>query len=125
MRELVIKKWDELEDRSPAHALVANVDLVIIRVDDAVHVFYGRCHHRGALLADGRVEGPNLICGLHGWDYRLESGISEYHNDEALPKFNAWIEDNQVLVDEEEIAAWAADHPQPYKRGEYQGSYHL
>ena len=123
MRKLVIKKWDELEDRSPAHALVANVDLVIIRVDDGVHVFYGRCHHRGALLADGRVEGPNLICGLHGWDYRLESGISEYHNDETLQKFSVWIEDNQVLVDEEEIADWAVDHPQPYKRDEYQGSY--
>ena len=123
MHKLAIKLWTELEDRVPGHALVAGVDLVLIRADDAVNVFYGRCHHRGALLADGRVEGPNLICGLHGWDYRLDTGISEYHNDEHLQKFTTWIEDDQVWVDEDEIAAWAEQHPQPYRRDEYQGSY--
>ncbi len=123
MRKLPVKKWSDLEDRSPAHALVAGVDLVIIRADDEVKVFYGRCHHRGALLADGRVEGPNLICGLHGWDYRLDTGISEYHNAEQLQQFRAWIENDQVWVDEKEIATWAEEHPQPYKRDEYQGSY--
>ncbi len=74
-------------------------------------------------MADGRVEGRNLICGLHGWDYRLDSGVSEYHNSEALAKFNTWIEDGQVLVDEEEIAAWVLDHPQPYNRDSYQGTF--
>ena len=49
MRKLSIKQWDELEDRVPAHALVAGVDLVIVRADDDVNVFYGRCHHRGGL----------------------------------------------------------------------------
>ena len=47
-------------------------------------VLYGRCLHRGALLSDGRVDGDNLICGLHGWDYRIDTGVSEYNNDEVL-----------------------------------------
>ena len=123
MRKVAIKKWNELENRSPAYALVAGVDLVVIRLEDAVSVLYGRCLHRGALLADGSVDGENLICGLHGWDYRLDSGISEYHNSEQLAKFSAWIEDGEVLVDEDEISAWATDHPQPYKRDAYQGTF--
>ena len=72
-------------------------------------------------MSDGHVEGDNLICGVHGWDYRLDSGISEYKNSETLPKFNAWVEDGQVLVDEDEIAAWSSKHPQPYQRDAYQG----
>jgi len=67
-------------------------------------------------MSDGSVDGANLICGVHGWDYRLDSGISQYNNKETLPKFNAWLEDGQVFVDEDEIAGWAADHPQPYSR---------
>ena len=67
-------------------------------------VFYGRCLHRGALLADGHVRGKDLICGVHNWDYRLDSGISAYSNDEALPRFAAWVEDGLVLVDADEIA---------------------
>ena len=115
--------WDELEDRKLAYALVADVDLVIVRYDDRVSVLYGRCAHRGALMSDGHVDGANLICGVHGWDYRLDTGVSEYNNSEALPRFQAWVENGQVHVDEHEIASWAERHPQPYKRDSYQGLY--
>ena len=123
MNKLAIKNWDDLQDRAPAHALVANVDLVIVRFDDSVNVLYGRCAHRGALMADGHVDGDNLICGVHGWDYRVDTGISEYNNSETLQKFSAWLDDGKVYVDEDEIAAWVKEHPQPYQRDAYQGAY--
>ncbi|MEO1135928.1 MAG: glutamate synthase-related protein [Pseudomonadota bacterium] len=118
-----VADWSKLEDRSPAYALVADVDLVVIRYDDKVSVLYGRCLHRGALLSDGHVDGDNLICGLHDWDYRLDSGVSEYNNEEVLEKFSAKIEDGAVYVDEAEVEAWAQKHPQPFDREAYQGLY--
>ena len=121
MNKVAIAKMDELQDRTPMYALVADVDLVIVRFDDSVSVLYGRCAHRGALMSDGRVEGDNLICGVHGWDYRLDTGISEFKNSETLARFSAFVEDGQVFVDEDEIVAWAQQHPQPYKRDSYQG----
>ncbi len=123
MAKTQVAVWDELPDRMPAYALVAGVDLVVIRYDDAVSVMYGRCHHRGALLADGYIDGPNLMCGVHGWDYRYDTGISEYHNDEKLHRFEATIADGGVWIDEDEVAAWAVDHPQPFRRESYQGTY--
>ena len=41
----------------PTYALVANVDLVVIRRKDEeqASVLYGRCLHRGALLSDGHI----------------------------------------------------------------------
>jgi len=71
-------RWDDLPDRTSKGALVENADLVIVRYGDDVSVFYGRCLHRGALLADGHIDGRNLICGVHNWDYRVDTGISEY-----------------------------------------------
>ena len=120
-----VATWSELEDRVPAYALVAGVDLVVIRYDDDVSVLYGRCHHRGALLADGHIDGPNLICGLHGWDYRYASGVSEYENDEALHRFSAEIDTDgdAVWVTEADVADFAREHPQPYHRDEYLGTY--
>jgi len=120
-REIAI--WSEIEDRQPAHALVADVDLVIIRFDEKVSVLYGRCLHRGALLADGHIDGHNLICGVHNWDYRYDTGVSEYKNDDVLQPFRAWVEDDKLFVDEDEIVAWADEHPQPYNREAYQGAY--
>ncbi len=120
-----IATWSELADRAPAHALVEGVDLVLVRFDDDVSALYGRCLHRGALLADGHVDGANLICGLHGWDYRYDTGVSEYENSEALARFPTRVdrEADAVLVDAAEVARWAEDHPQPYDRDEYLGAY--
>ena len=120
-----VAKWSELPDRVPTYALVADVDLVVLRYDDEVSVLYGRCLHRGALMADARVEGENLICGLHGWDYRYDTGVSSYNNVEVLPKFRAWVDHDAdaVLVDKEEIRAWAEKSPQPYDRQAYLGLY--
>lgn len=123
MKKIAIAALDEIVDRQPAHALVGTVDLVIVRHDDRVSVFYGRCLHRGALMADGFVDGDNLICGVHNWDYQLESGVSAYNNAEALPKFSSWLGDGKILVDEDEIGAWAFENPQPFDRDAYLGSY--
>jgi len=123
MKKLAIADWNKLHDRQPAHALVGQVDLVVIRFDDSVSVLYGRCAHRGALMSDGFIRGRNIICGLHGWDYRFDTGVSEYNNAEVLPKFSAWVDDGEVVVDADEIEAWEKAHPQPYHRDAYQGAY--
>jgi len=124
-RSVRVARWSDLQDREPVYGLVGSVDLVVIRFDDRVSVLYGRCLHRGALLADGHVEGDNLICGVHFWDYRVDSGISEYANEEVLHRFGAWIdlEADAVFVDADEVAAWAGENPQPYRRDEYLGLY--
>jgi len=131
MNKTAIARWADLEPLKPRYALVRGVDLVVLRYErdgqDRVSVLYGRCLHRGALMADGHVDGHNLICGVHGWDYRFDTGVSEYNNDEALHKFNAWIEDvdgqPSVVVDEDEVGAFHDRHPQPYDRDAYLGLY--
>ncbi|MEO1014394.1 MAG: glutamate synthase-related protein [Pseudomonadota bacterium] len=118
-----IAKWNDLEDRRPTHALVAGVDLVVVRYDDDVSVLYGRCLHRGALLSDGHIDGPNLICGVHNWDFRFDTGVSEYDNRERLQKFDAWRKGGDVMVDAGEIEAWSEANPQAFDRDAYLGSY--
>lgn len=123
MTKVQLVKFDDLQDRKPVNAQVSELDLVVVRYDDQVSVLYGRCHHRGALLGDGHIDGQNLICGVHGWDYRYDTGISEYNNDEALHKFEAEIKDGWVWVDEDEVVKFLIEHPQPFDREAYQGIY--
>ena len=123
MNKTSIFKLSALADRKPEYALVGQVDLVVVRFDEEVSVFYGRCLHRGALMSDGHVRGNDLICGVHNWDYRLDSGVSAYANDEKLPKFTSWIEGDDLMVDADEINAWGFANPQPYNRDAYLGLY--
>jgi nitrite reductase/ring-hydroxylating ferredoxin subunit len=120
-----VADWSDLEPGGLVHALVEGVDLVVVRwPDDVGHsVLYGRCVHRGALMADGRIDGENLVCGVHSWDYRYDNGVSSYRDTDVLQKFFSVVEDDIVWVDGDEIAAWAERHPQPYIRDAYQGEY--
>ncbi|HUF03338.1 MAG TPA: glutamate synthase-related protein [Aridibacter sp.] len=120
---LKIAEFDGLEDRKPAGALVENVDLVIVRYDDQVSVLYGRCHHRGALLSDGFIDGRNLICGVHFWDYRYDTGVSEYNNEEVLHRFSAAVHEGSLYVDASQVREFHNENPQPFNRDEYLGQY--
>jgi len=115
--------FDQLENRTPTHAQVSKTDLVIIRYEDKVSVLYGRCLHRGALLGDGFVEGDNLICGLHNWDYRIDTGVSAYNNSEVLYKFKEHVVDGKVYVDKQEVLDYEVDTPSPFNEDEYLGKY--
>jgi methylamine---glutamate N-methyltransferase subunit C len=109
---LPIARLDELAEDAPAHASADGIDLVLVRRGAQVHVFEGRCPHRGALLADGRVEGANLICGVHGWDYRLDTGVSAYNPAERIYKFNGHVRDGEVLVDKADLVEYRSMRPE-------------
>jgi glutamate synthase domain-containing protein 2 len=49
--------------------------------------------------------------------------VSEYNNEEALHKFTVALSDGQVWLDEAEIEAYLAEHPQPFNRDQYLGQY--
>jgi len=116
-------RLDELQEKSPIHKQINGLDLVVVRYEKKISVLYGRCLHRGALLADAHIEGHNLICDLHGWDYRYDTGVSEYNNEEALYLFKSEIKDQIVWVDEEEINEYLKKSPQPFNRDQYLGQY--
>ena len=118
-----IATWSEVPEAVPTAAIAEHVDLVIVRRGDEHSVLHGRCLHRGALLADGHIVGDDLICGLHGWDYRIESGVSAYNNSEALAKFTSVVQDDGLFVDLDEVIGWKLRHPQPYSPDVYQGLY--
>src|SRR5262249_4079744 len=118
-----IARWRDVPDRMPTGATVEGIDLVIVRRGDEHHVLYGRCLHRGARLADGEIIGDDLICGLHGWDYRIETGVSACNNSEALEKFTSVVDGDGLFVDADEVMRWKMHHPQPYSPDVYQGLY--
>lgn len=120
---IFLHKFSSLQEKVMVHKLIQNLDLIIIKYNKNISVFYGRCLHRGALLSDGSIQGNNIICGLHNWDYRYDSGVSEYNNNEKLYKFKVWVKDDEVFIDKSELDDFCNRNPQPFNRNEYLGNY--
>ncbi len=116
MKAVKIATWSTLRDRQPAAAEVAGHPLVVIRYDDAVSVFTGLCPHRGGRMSEGRIEGDNLVCGAHGWSFRVDDGVSPAAPSDSLRRFQATLDldADAVFVDEQEIGKWAAQHVMPF-----------
>ena len=107
-----------LEQRTPRHVLADDIDLVVVRIRDAVRVFYGRCPHRLALLSEAIVEDDRFVCPQHGWDFNLDTGASEGVFGEGVHRFRSWINDGQVWIKAAELEQWRADNPQSFTRDE-------
>ena len=123
IKPVQIASFATLVENKPSHAKVENTDLVLIKYGSNVSVLYGRCLHRGALMADGIIEGDNIVCGLHNWDYRYDTGVSAYNPKEVLHKFPATIKDNIVWIDKADIIAFEQIHPSPFNLKEYLGNF--
>lgn len=124
LKPVAVAEMSGLTDKEPTHGQVLGTDLVIIRYGEEVSVLYGRCLHRGALLSDGFVDGHNLICGLHNWDYRYDTGVSEYAPDERLHKFDHQIAEGKVYIDQAEVEEFERMAVPPrFNEEEYLGKY--
>ena len=108
---IVVVAHSELPDREPVGVSVEGMELVVVRMGDEVSVLAGRCLHRGARLADGRVDGDDLVCSLHGWDYRARSGISAYDPGQRLHRYESEVVGDEVRICASEVRHQATVRP--------------
>jgi len=60
-------------------------DIVVANLDGRFCAMSDTCTHAGASLSEGRIEGANVVCGLHGAQFDCASG--------RLAKFPAKVGD--------------------------------
>ena len=77
---VTVMRVDELPADRPVTVRVNERDIALARCehDGLPHALDNRCAHRGGQLGDGTIEGDDIICPLHGYDYDLHTGISRY-----------------------------------------------
>ncbi len=108
---IVVANLSEVADREPFGVSLHGMELVVVRMGDDVSVLAGRCLHRGARLADGKVVGDDLICSLHGWDYRACSGVSAYDPNQKLHRYEVEVHGDEVRVCAAEVREQATVRP--------------
>ncbi|MDG4663637.1 glutamate synthase-related protein [Mycobacterium sp. 236(2023)] len=116
-----VASFDDLTLDRPHPVSVDGVDIILIRRGDSVSALHGRCPHRGALLGDGHVDGNLVVCGLHGWRYDAETGVSPVNPAVSLNTFRAWVADGAVYLDESSVAEFKRADPVAYADDGYQG----
>jgi nitrite reductase/ring-hydroxylating ferredoxin subunit/uncharacterized membrane protein len=63
-----------LAENRPTPALLADIELVLVRRNGSIHALDDHCAHRGGSLHEGELLGDCIECPLHGTRIRLDDG---------------------------------------------------
>jgi cytochrome P450/nitrite reductase/ring-hydroxylating ferredoxin subunit len=69
-----IARAEDLAGDGPHALATGGVDLVAVRARSGFKVYDGRCPHQGALLGEGELDGPQLVCRNHRWRFDVATG---------------------------------------------------
>ena len=69
-------------------------DIAIVNINGKYYAVDDTCTHAGASLAEGKIDGDNLVCGWHGAEFDCTTG--------KLAKFPAPIRDLTTYTIHEE-----------------------
>ena len=80
---------EELNHQNPLKKKICGEEIVVFKTASGkVGVMEDRCCHRNVNLSLGYVQGENIKCGYHGWEYSCEGKcvlIPSLPNDERIP----------------------------------------
>lgn len=62
------------------HIKIGKVDIALARVGDDFYALSNVCRHAFAPLADGVLEGHEVMCPWHGWRYDVRTGTTDHPN---------------------------------------------
>ena len=75
-------------------------ELAIFNLGDRFLTIENRCPHRGGPLSDGIVSGCTVVCPLHAWRVRLDTGDVDRPDSSAscVHTFPTRVDDGVVMV---------------------------
>ena len=89
----------DLEDGEIRPVVVAGREMILYRDGDAHYAAQRRCLHQGADLAEGIIAGGELICPVHAWRYRADTGVHVQSPQNCLAVYRVRIAGGRIEID--------------------------
>jgi cytochrome P450/nitrite reductase/ring-hydroxylating ferredoxin subunit len=93
-----VGRVESLHGEGPFAVSAGGLDLVIVRTDAGLRAYQGRCPHQGALLGEGEMDGPALVCRNHRWRFDAATGARQ-GGPECLTSCPAQVRGEELWVD--------------------------
>ena len=73
--------------------------VIVTFAEDAIVAVPGVCPHEDVALADGSLEGTELVCKGHGYGFDLRTGACTHDKTLVLRKYPVTVVGDEVWVD--------------------------
>ena len=89
----------KLAPESVMEAMVGSTAYAVCNFAGEIRAFDGTCPHAGGPLGEGSIDGCNLVCPWHSWEYDCRTGINTYDETVRLASFPVKVEGDDILID--------------------------
>lgn len=73
--------------------------IALFNVDGTYHAIDNTCKHRGGPLGEGSLEGKEVICPWHGWQYDVTTGACTTNPSVSQTKYNVKVDGEDILTE--------------------------
>lgn len=91
-------KAGEVREREILALVIDDVPLALTRLNGEVRAFGDICTHDDGPLAEGKIDGPCVVCPRHGARFDLFNGKPTFPAVTPIPIYAAKVEGEDVLV---------------------------
>src|SRR5215469_70549 len=95
-------KVGSLRELAPGTVREAQADgnpYAICNIGGELRAFEGTCPHAGGPLGEGTIDGENLVCPWHAWEYNGRTGVNTFDDTVCLASFPVKVEGDDILID--------------------------
>jgi len=73
--------------------------IAVFKVGHEFHAIDNTCKHQGGPLGEGELDGSEVTCPWHGWQYDVKTGDCLTDPSVSQKKYNVKLEGEDVLVE--------------------------
>jgi nitrite reductase/ring-hydroxylating ferredoxin subunit len=79
--------------------MTAGIPIALCNIDGEILALSGICPHHGGPLGQGAINGENVVCPWHAWEFNCRTGRNDYNPDLRIPTYPARLDGDDILVD--------------------------
>ena len=80
-------------------AAVGEDTYAVCNIGGELRAFEGICPHAGGPLGQGAIQGNNLVCPWHAWEYDCLTGVNDYDENVKLAAFPVTVQGDDILIE--------------------------
>lgn len=99
MSFISVAKVGEIPPGSAKLIEINNLEIALFRLGDEFYATSNLCLHQAGPLAEGRIDGEQVICPWHHWRFNIKDGTSPLSPKLKLKTYPVKREEDQILID--------------------------
>ena len=89
----------ELPPESLTEVMVDGRPIAICNSGGEIRALDGVCPHQGGPLGQGAMNGENIVCPWHAWEFSSATGQNDFDPDTRVARYPVRVENGEILVD--------------------------